>query len=96
MVVSMVLANPLFDTGCVRREPRIVVDEEELEKEDQNSSTPILHGGGHGGSPFIFHSYTSGGSSASNQTISNGGWKTWSTPAKDGSYSGVHASSFTS
>jgi hypothetical protein len=93
MVVSMVLANPLFETGCEKKPPRVVVDEEEMQKEEQqnNSSSPIISGGGGYHTPFIFHSYST---SSSGETISNGGWKSWSASTiEKGGYSGVHLSS---
>lgn len=96
MVVSMVLANPLIEAGCEKKPPKVVVDEEEMQKqEQQNNGSPIIMSGGGGfHTPFIFHSYSI---SNSNESISNGGWKSWSasTGSKSG-YSGVHLSSSSS
>lgn len=104
IVVSMVIANPLIETGCEPSQPKIVVDEDQLQqqdkdKDDQNNNPTAIYGGGHGGSPFIFHSYSSigkAGNTANDTTISSGGWKTWTAPASEGSYSGVHMTGFSS
>lgn len=96
MAVSMVLANPLIETGCEKKPPKIVVDEEEMQKQDQQNytSSPIISGGGSYYTPFIFHSYST---SSSNETISNGGWKSWTASTiEKGGYSGVHLSSTSS
>lgn len=96
MVVSMVVSNPFVLTGCINSNRRTVVDEEETQKNGQTSS-PIFYGAGHS-SPFIFHSPIIINSSGTNttKTISNNGWKTWSTPSTGGGYSGVHMSGFSS
>lgn len=104
MVVSMVIANPLIETGCEPSQPKIVVDEEQLQQQqdkdkDQNNSNTVVYGGGYGGSPFIFHSYSinsNSGSTGGESTVSSGSWKTWTAPASEGSYSGIHMSGFSS
>lgn len=94
MVVSMIVANPLFETGCTKKAPRYVVDEEQMKEEEEQQSggsgTHIVTGGGHS-TPFIFRSSTSTGSG---ETISNGSWKSWTAPSTTikGGYSGVHLS----
>ncbi|MCM0647163.1 hypothetical protein NBE98_02095 [Clostridium swellfunianum] len=109
MAVSMVVANPLFTTGCERKEPKIVVDQEQFEEEQEQeqaggggSSSYIFTGRSHT-SPFIFHSTTTNTTSGINAGDSSSyvGWKSWTKPSssttiKSGSYSGVRASSFSS
>jgi hypothetical protein len=109
MAVSMVVANPLFSTGCERKEPKVVVDQEQFEEEQEKEQVSSGGGGGYiytgrgRVTPFIFNSSTTAasGSSSINESTSYNGWKSWTKPSssttiKSGSYSGVRASSFSS
>ena len=97
LVVSMVVSNPFVLTGCTKAQPRTVVDEEEMQKQEAGSSSPIFYGGGHV-SPFIFRNpiISGTGGTGSTNTISNAGWKSWTAPSTSGGYSGVHMSGFSS